>query len=685
MCTALAKPGYARATLPQLCAILLQMQDLREQFRTKEMELVAKQAVVEERKQELELELAGTQERLEEECFVNTALRKGEAALVVHCVGLTDDIHRWAQESEVLFSKLDRFATIDSTNRELACQLKQLLTDRLNSMSNNADQVLDSHKQRSVATAKCLKDFAAQRQEHAEGLKNKISELQSAEDNMGTTLGSTVRELHSVGNATAENMVNLASACAKNADAILKGGQQKCTEAHEQFDATVHKHSALLQQLAADQKKEVEKIVDTTRSSHSDVRVRLSGVKRSAAEIRATVEHSIDENRNALESLARRYQDSMAETGRELTQELSNRIGQLVSSFSATIKEAMDVTQDEVAAKQRKGMEACDVHCRGVIALGNQVQEHADRLEVEANTFFDGLPAAAAKVAEGINLCSESEQRLHASSRAALREGLTMINDRMASMKGMSEQAQGQANRVVAQAEDQTLTFEKQLSGLRGECEMQVEADLQAGQLCMSQADASIQAGHQLVLDFGALHSASAKDLIQGAAVVLEEKLQWDDGTPKLPERRQGEVLPSREFVHQLQAPPREVLCDACRGCKNDGGDDGGEGGPKFTMGQAPNRKAPTVPLKQSQGTAPSSPARSVSPNKEPPTKIPALGATRIPVRRPAAWPAQDQSEQGAAMADHKLRSKIPKLADPGYVIREPAGKDASRSDRADG
>eukprot|EP00803_Ostreobium_quekettii_P003901 evm.model.scf_1298.6 EVM.evm.TU.scf_1298.6 scf_1298:39133-44092(-) len=665
----------------------MEMQDLREQFRKKELEQADRLAALEKEKLQLEVELRETKERLEEECFVNTELRKGETALVGHSVALTDDIHRWAQESTVLFAKLDRFATMDSANQAQAQELKVLLTERLSSMSSNTGQMLESHKQRSIDLAKCLRDLAGRRLVNAEGLKKKLVEIQTAEDTMQSTFGSTVNKLHLVGSSTAQTMVASADACAKDAEAALEDGLQKCASAHDHFDGTLASHGAVVQELAASQKLQVDNIVDVTRNSHSEVRLRLSGVKRSAAEIRATVEHSIDENRTVLDSLARRYQESMARTGRELAQDLNNKINQLVSSFSTTVREAMNVTQDQVAAKQRKGMDACDVHCNGVEALGLEIQEHGARLEGEARTYFDGLPKAAAMILGGMNVCAETGRQLHASSQEAFREGLSVVKSHAASVKDAMVQGQGQAAALLEQANERSALCEKQLENLRAECKVDIERDLKAGQQRLSQADGDIQTGHQLVHDFGVLQSASARDLIQGAGAVLEEKMQWDDGTPELPERRDAAGLPSKALAYQLQVPPREALCEARRTSGKDAGAPGNDAPPKFTMGQVPTKGVTAIPLKQCQGKAPASSARPQSPVKEAPAKIQLVRGSRLPLRRKAACLTQDLPGLPTMVSDRRQRSKIPKIAEPAYVNKggDCAENDAPVSERAEG
>ena len=289
---------------------------------------------------------------------------------MVYCYGF----HRWAQDSNALFCKLDRFAEMDSTNRAISEQLKQLICEGLATISSNMVHMLESHRGRCEAVVHSVEAVAKRRRLNAKGLKDKLSKLQSGTESTFDVYTTGLQNLQSAGKTTVQNILNSTQSCSEAAQNKTKAAVKDSTEALTKHREILSSHREAFCEFTANQKGGVEGIVATARNGTADVRVRLSGVKRSAAEIRATVEQGIDESHNALESLARHCQETLAKSGRELVHEFNQKIGQFVASLSSEMRNTMNSTKCEVAQVQRKGVGVCDSHSKDLEALGSQVQ-----------------------------------------------------------------------------------------------------------------------------------------------------------------------------------------------------------------------------------------------------------------------------------------------------------------------
>eukprot|EP00803_Ostreobium_quekettii_P010128 evm.model.scf_531.2 EVM.evm.TU.scf_531.2 scf_531:7233-12300(-) len=625
----------------QMQAKAKEMQDMRDDFKRRGADLEAQN-------QRMRADMLEAQENLKEERVVCEALRRAEGALVTHACGLTDDIHRWAKESELLFTKLDRFVAMDSNNRAMADELKQLVSERLANMSNGVNQMLESHQAHCTAVLRSLDESTKRADSGAQALKEKLSKLATGADGMREAFGAAIRELQSVGDDATEKMMASATSCAEGAETIVKNATGKCKEAYDALCTSISTQREQFHSFSSSQQRRVESIMSGTRSTSSEIRSKLAGVKRSADEMQTTIEVGIQESRSVLDSLSHEYNECWDRAGQELCQKVS----QLVSCFASEMNDRMNSVKDRVAEKQRKGMEVCASHVRGIEAVGSQFQVHEKNLEDEAASFFGDLPAAAAKVAQGFDTCAESSRRLHVSSADAIRESLSVVNDHLASVRSVMLQGQSVTEGVVTQTEDRSRAVEKLIQELKGKCEVDIDAGVKATEASMQQVGVDVQAGHQLVQDFGGIHSAAAKDVIEGATEMLEGKLQWDDGAPELPDRRRQE-LPSKEDIQRLQAPPREVLCCAS-------GDLGAGSASRSAAGS--RMRSPLQPL---QSPELSSTSRASRQGKEPAAKKQASGGGRnLPLRRPSTWLDSEEQGQQTSLPDQKPRAKIAKRTD---------------------
>lgn len=274
-----------------------------------------------------------------------------------------------AQEFNILFSKLDLFAAMDSSNRAVAIQLKQFVADHLATMHNNMAQMLESHHSRCTTAVRSMKEIVQRGEKDAKRLKAKHSELQSRAYGQQKMYTTALNELHREGKTAMETMMASTKSSMEAAESVAKDAALKSGQAFNRLCSSASTHTKELKDFTSAWKGQVATIVSTGSSGHTVMRAKLSGVKRSADELCAKVEQGIDASRSLLDRLVQQYQQSWERAGRELCQTVNG----LMSMFSKEMQESLENVKRRAIEEQQKCVNECVNHGMGIEAISNGV------------------------------------------------------------------------------------------------------------------------------------------------------------------------------------------------------------------------------------------------------------------------------------------------------------------------
>ena len=290
------------------------------------------------------------------------------------------------------------------------------------------------------------------------------------------------------------------------------------------------------------------------------------------------------------------------------------------------------------------------------------LQDNDAKLEDEAAAFFDSLPTAAATVETGIDCCEKKGQQIYSLAHSAILDTLSAVNSHLGSVTDAAARGQSLVDKIIEKVNKESISRGLLLQQLREECNSDIDKGLQADATSMHQVSEGIEVGHEVVRDCECHCTGLMQELIGNVRLIVNEKLQWDDGAPRLPEKCQGD-LPSRDSIYQLQAPSREVLLQEF-------GQKDRTGGlrpqyAKFTTEQATGKWSHGIVLKQVQSTAPQSASRPASPVQESKTKIPMFGASRLPALQTVDRKPVEQSALVTVPLVPGIKTKIPRKVGP--------------------
>lgn len=205
------------------------------------------------------------------------SLKRAEQALATHADNLTTELAAAAQDITTLFGRLDEMSALQGSDREALRGVRDLVSNRLQSLAGCMDTILGQQKQHYAAVTSDLAAFKQQKEADVCALRDKVSSLQSSVRALEQSMGQHLSAISSTSTSALQQASEASQALASDAAAAGKAAHNAAESALTELIRGLEAQAAELQSVSDNQAARTQAALDSVASLSSSVRSVFKG------------------------------------------------------------------------------------------------------------------------------------------------------------------------------------------------------------------------------------------------------------------------------------------------------------------------------------------------------------------------------------------------------------------------